>query len=211
MDAGILPVKRLDAAKSRLDSLFDPGQRRELAAAMLEDALDLCARATFLSWHVLSADEIVLRKAAERGFETLEDPPDGGLNDSLASAIDRLSGADSVTIIPADTPLATASDLQDILDTGAISDVVVVPADRDAGTNGLYLSPPDLMAPRFGESSFSGYLRNAHETGLRCSILPLEGLALDIDSPEDIDELLGGSPRENRTVRLLQRWREGRS
>lgn len=210
MDAGILPVKRLDAAKSRLDALFDPGQRRELAAAMLEDALDLCAAAKFISWHVLSADDTVLRKGAERGFATVEDPPSGGLNDSLTYAIERLSKADSVTIIPADAPLATVAELQDILDTGAISDVVVVPAERDAGTNGLYLSPPDLMAPRFGESSFSSYLRNAHETGLRCSILPLEGLALDIDSPEDVDELLSGSPRENRTVRLLKRWHQER-
>ena len=141
----------------------------------------------------------------------MEDPAGGGLNDSLAHAIAGLRTADSVTIVPADAPLATAAELQDILDTGAISDVVVVPADRDAGTNGLYLSPPDLMAPRFGESSFSGYLRQAHETGLRCSILPLEGLALDIDTPEDVDELLGGVPPDNRTVRLLKRLREASS
>ena len=190
---------------------FDPRQRLELATAMLEDALDLCAETSFLDWHVLTDDDAVLKRATERGFSTIVDPPGNGLNASLRHAIGGLADADSVTVIPVDAPLATAAEIQDILDTGAISDVVVVPADRDAGTNGLYLSPPGLMEPRFGESSFSAYLRQAQEAGLRCSILPVGGLAVDIDTPEDVEKILEDAARETRTISLLKRLTEERS
>jgi 2-phospho-L-lactate guanylyltransferase len=211
MDAGILPVKRLDAAKSRLDAYFDLPQRRELARAMVEDALDLCSDAPFLRWHVLTADATARSLARERGLETIEDPPEAGLNAALRHAIDRLRGAESVTIIPADAPLATPSELQDILDTGSTSDVVVVPADRDAGTNGLFLSPPDLTEPRFGESSFRAYVKWAEEAQVRCSILPLDGFSLDVDTIEDVEKVVAEASSETRTVRLLRRLMEGRA
>lgn len=210
MDAGILPVKRLDAAKSRLEPYFDPRQRRALAEAMLEDALDLCSAASFLEWHVLTAEKSVGAAARDRGFKTIEDPPAGGLNAALTHAIARLSGADSVTIIPVDAPLASAHELQDIVDTGDLSDLVVVPADRDGGTNGLFLSPPKLVEPRFGESSFSAYVRWAEEARVRCSILPLEGLAVDVDTIEDVQKVAEGT-RETRTVRLLRSLLQNRS
>src|SRR5688500_7005605 len=137
MDAGLLPVKRLDAAKGRLQGYFDAKQRVELAAAMLEDALDLCSAADFLVWHVVSADRLVLERATDRGFDAIADPDEGGLDASLRHAISALPPeATSVTVIPVDAPLTSLDDLRDLTDTGALSDVVVVPADRDAGTNG---------------------------------------------------------------------------
>jgi 2-phospho-L-lactate/phosphoenolpyruvate guanylyltransferase len=210
MDAGILPVKRLDAAKSRLAPHFDARQRLDLARALLEDALDVCGEADFLRWHVLSGDASVRALAEQRGFLTLADPGSGGLNTALEHGIRSLRDVGSVTIFPVDAPLATAADLQDIVDTGAISDVVVVPADRDAGTNGLYLSPPSVLDPHFGESSFSAYVRKAEEEGLRCSILPVEGLAIDVDTLEDVEKLVGDAERDNRTMRLLRMWMEQR-
>jgi 2-phospho-L-lactate guanylyltransferase len=208
MDAGLLPVKRLAAAKSRLQEVFDPRQRLELASAMLDDALDLCAAVGFLEWSVVTSDPEVGGRAERRGFEVIPDPPRGGLNRSLTHAIGELGdkGADSVTIVPADAPLATADELHDLLDTGALSDVVVVPAERDAGTNGLFLSPPTVLAPRFGESSFSSYVKEAEAARLRCSILPLDGLAVDVDTIEDVTALLERADRETRAVSLLRAW-----
>lgn len=207
MDAGILPVKRLDAAKSRLEVYFDAGQRAALASAMLEDALDLCRAAHFLRWHVLSTDPAVLQRAEAAGLAVLEDPPGGDLNSSLRHAIGALGGrAASVTIVPVDAPMTTPAELQDLVDTGSVSDIVVVPAERDAGTNGLFLSPPGLMEPRFGESSFSAYVTEAEAAELRCSILPLAGLGVDIDTEEDILRVVSEASRETRAVELLRKW-----
>lgn len=209
MDAGLLPVKSLDAAKSRLERFLDPAQRFELASAMLDDALDLCSKSDFLHWFVLSADDRVLERARERGFETVRDDAEGDLNGSLATGIRAAiaAGATSVTIIPVDAPLAGPDDLRDVLDTGATSDVVVVPAERDAGTNALYLSPPDVLAPRFGEHSLSAYVREAEAAKLRCALLPVQGLAIDIDIHDDVELIVKAAPDDDsRTLRLLRSW-----
>jgi 2-phospho-L-lactate guanylyltransferase len=204
-----LPVKHLDAAKGRLAGHLGPERRVELARALLQDSLELCAATPFLEWWVVSDDARVLEAAAGRGLAVVEDRG-RGLNPALQAAVKEAvsAAADSVTIVPSDLPLATAEDLADIVDTGATSDVVAVPAGERGGTNALYLSPPELLPPRFGEASFAAHMVQAEALGLRCSILPLERMALDIDTIEDVDELLrrGGRPG-SRTFALLARIR----
>ena len=191
MDAGLLPVKRLDRAKGRLSGWLDPDERAALALALFEDALDLCSSTPWLRWWVVSDDGEVLTIAADRGFGTIEDEGTG-LNDALKLAIAEVvnHGADSVTVIPSDVPLAYEEDVRDLVDTGATSDVVVVPSDDDGGTNGLYLAPPDLLEPRFGSASLKAHVDAAADRHLRCSILALPRLALDIDTIKDVEAFL---------------------
>ena len=191
MDAGLLPVKRLDRAKGRLSGWLDPDERAALARALFEDALDLCTATQWLHWWVVSDDAEVRTIAAGRGCETVEDEGTG-LNDALELAIRDIvaHGAESVTVIPSDVPLAYEEDLRDLVDTGVTSDIVVVPSDDDGGTNGLFLSPPDLLEPRFGSSSLKAHVDAAADRQLRCSILALPRLALDIDTIGDVDAFL---------------------
>jgi 2-phospho-L-lactate/phosphoenolpyruvate guanylyltransferase len=208
MDAGLLPVKRLDRAKKRLAGPLSEPQRLEVVEALLEDAFELCASATFLTWWVVSDDPRVLEQAEARGFSALPDPG-GGLNAALEAGIRAAmaAGAGSVTVIPTDVPLAWAGDLQDIVDTGATSDVVVVPS-RDGGTNALYLSPGDVMKPCFGELSFKAHLAEAERLQKRCSILALPRVELDIDTVEDIDAYLARpKAAETRSSVVLARLR----
>ncbi len=192
MDAGLLPVKRLDRAKGRLSGWLDPDEREALARALFDDALDLCSSTPWLHWWVVSDDEVVRKAAATRGFETVEDEGTG-LNDALKLAIADIvgKGAESVTVVPSDVPLAYEEDIRDLVDTGATSDIVVVPSDDDGGTNGLFLSPPHLLEPRFGSASLKAHVDAAADRQLRCSILALPRLALDIDTIKDVDAFLG--------------------
>jgi 2-phospho-L-lactate guanylyltransferase len=190
MDAGLLPVKNLDLAKRRLLPHVSEEERFTIARALLEDALDLCASAGFMSWWVVSEDATVRELASERGFALVDDPGEG-LNRALVAGIQAVTqaGADSVTIVPSDVPLAWAGDLQDIIDTGATSEIVAVPS-RDGGTNALYLSPPTTLEPAFGPFSFKAHLAAAERLGKRCTMLPLSRLELDIDTIEDVDAYL---------------------
>jgi 2-phospho-L-lactate guanylyltransferase len=190
MDVGIVPVKRLDRAKTRLEPLLGGEGRVALARALFEDALSLCAALPALRWVIVSDDGSVRARAAEMGHEVVEDAGEG-LNEALATACAAAVelGAASATIVPSDLPLARAEDLQDVLDTGDTSEVVLVPS-RDGGTNGLFLRPPLVLAPRFGAGSVSAHAAAAEEAGLRCSLLPLDRLALDIDSEADVEALL---------------------
>ena len=190
MDVGIVPVKRLDRAKTRLEPLLGAEGRVDVARALFEDALALCDAAPSLRWLVVSDDASVLERAAEMGHATVEDAGEG-LNAALAQACAAATAlkAASVTILPSDVPLARPEDLQDVLDTGETSAVVLVPS-RDGGTNGMYLRPPDALPPRFGTASVSAHASAAEAAGLRCTLLPLERLALDIDTEADVDALL---------------------
>jgi 2-phospho-L-lactate guanylyltransferase len=209
MDAGILAVKRLDQAKQRLGTAFSESERREIAGALFEDALVLCAGTEFLRWWVVSDDPEVLDAARERGLGAVQDPGEA-LNQALTLGIAAasLEGAGSVTIVPADLPLARPEDIEAILDTGVTSEMVIVPS-GDGGTNALYLRPPDLIEPRFGESSLKAHLAIAEERKLRCSVLALERMALDIDTELDARRLveIGAPEWPSRTELVLSRLR----
>jgi 2-phospho-L-lactate/phosphoenolpyruvate guanylyltransferase len=190
MDAGVLPVKSPRRAKSRLDGPLGSAGRIAVAEALYEDALALVAGCDFLTWWVVSDDDDILRRGAERGLETVHDAGEG-LNRAVADAVAAAAraGALSVMVVAADLPLARPQDLRDVLDTGATSDVVLVPSDA-GGTNVLYLSPPDVLDPQFGVHSLGAHMGAADALELRATILSLPALTLDIDTADDLDEFL---------------------
>jgi 2-phospho-L-lactate/phosphoenolpyruvate guanylyltransferase len=191
MDVGILPVKSLVLAKQRIAAQLGDEARRALASALLDDARALCADGDWIRWWVVTADPAVERRARRFEFGVIEDPG-GGLNPALRTAVAYSGerGATSITIVPADVPLGTRADLMDIFDVGATSDMVVVPAARDGGTNALYMSRAGLIEPAFGPRSLQAHLEHASAAKLRCSILRLPRLELDIDRAEDLADLL---------------------
>ena len=210
MDAGILPVKRLDQAKQRLGQHFSDEARGQIARALLEDALRLCRSSTgFLTWWVVSDDPNVLDRAADYGLFGIKDESEE-LNNAVAFATRKVEaeGAVSVTIIPSDAPLAYEGDLRDLVDTGATSDLVLVPSERDGGTNAIYMRPPTLLDPQFGSQSLSAHMSLANRLGLRCSMLVLPRLSLDIDTLEDVDEFMRRDTLgTSTTARVLQTLR----
>ena len=205
MDAGLLPVKELAVANGRLSGFLTHDQRLEVSRALLSDALDLCEKTPFLQWSVVTGDRGVAEEAGGRGLAVVQDPGTG-LNDALAEGISKAvhAGAETITILPVDVPLATAEDVRDLFDTGATSDVALVPSHSDGGTNALFMSPPNALEPRFGPSSLTAHLADAQQRRLRCSILDLTRLALDVDTPDDARDVLerGG---DSHTVRVLRR------
>ena len=205
---GILPVKSLLFAKQRIAHELGDEARRALASALLDDALALCAAGDWVRWWVVTADLEVERRARRFGFGVIEDPG-GGLNPALRTAVAYASerGATSITIVPADVPLGTRDDLLDIFDVGATSEMVVVPALRDGGTNALYMSRAGLIEPAFGPRSLQAHLAHASAAKLRCSILRLPRLELDIDRADDIADLLERSgAAETASGRAAAHW-----
>jgi 2-phospho-L-lactate guanylyltransferase (CobY/MobA/RfbA family) len=62
-----------------------------------------------------------------------------------------------------------------------------------------------LFPLRFGNDSFLPHRRAAEDSGKPVVILELPGIALDVDRPEDLDELLSRCGNR-RSQRLLRQW-----
>jgi 2-phospho-L-lactate guanylyltransferase len=122
-----------------------------------------------------------------------------GLNEGLQAARDVAvgEGATAILILPADLPAVTSQALERVRDAAdaAIAAgsgrpvVVLVPADARRGTNGLLLSPPDVIEPCFGPSSLEQHLRAAAAADATVQVVVDSALAFDLDTPEDLARL----------------------
>ena len=185
----LVPVKRLDRAKSRLAEILDPADRKQLAKAMLTDVLATLGRVEGLAGIlVVTSDVEVAALATEHDAAVLADPPETGFNEAVQHGMrwldDRYHAG--AVVVPGDIPFVTVAELDAVLDATRASPVVIVPATRDGGTNLLAIAPPLLMPPAFGPDSFARHVAAAHALGIQPSILRLEVAGHDIDVAADL-------------------------
>ncbi len=101
-------------------------------------------------------------------------------------------GAKTALLVPIDVPLATPDDFSQLA-AKARPGVIIVPSADGTGTNALVRTPPDVIESRFGPGSCQAHLDQARLKNVPAEILPLHRLMFDIDTPEDIFQLLAGS------------------
>ena len=204
----LVPVKNLSAAKQRLAAVLDQPARTQLAQAMLHDIV-----ATLGAWPrrpdcaLVTSDDFALELARQHDFEIIPDPTNPGETGAIEMAT-RLCvgrGIDSTLVIPADIPLIHASELDQILACASAEGSVLVHAADGRGTNAAFRRPANLFPLRFGNDSFKPHLAAAQATGRPCIVLQLPGIALDVDNPEDLRQLLT-RPGETRTQNLVRKW-----
>lgn len=187
----IVPVKPLQAGKSRLAGTLNDDQRLALNRRMLVHTLDILKVVEEIE-HVLvvSRDPAALALAREHGAHTVKEDGSPQLNLALAraTAVASNSLASGVLILPADLPLMTAHDVRVILDRVNEPPVVVIAPDRHhRGTNALLVSPPGIIEYDFGPGSFVRHCNQALRAGADLEICSLPSLALDVDMPEDLE------------------------
>jgi len=200
----LIPVKNLSSAKQRLASLLDQPSRTRLAQAMLQDVLD-----TLHGWGsrpevaLVTSDLYAVELAQGFSFEVIPDPDNPGETAAIEMAtrvaMDR--GAQSTLVIPADIPLIQAWELEEITKHAPAEGSVLVPAADGRGTNAAYRRPGNLFPLRFGNDSFKPHHAAARATGKPCVVLKLPGIAVDVDNPADLLQLLS-LPGETRAQRL---------
>jgi 2-phospho-L-lactate guanylyltransferase len=202
----LVPVKNLSSAKQRLAAVLDQLARTELAQAMLHDVLtalhDWMNRPQVA---VVSSDPYAVRLAREYDFEVIPDPDNPGETGAIemATRVCVKRGAESTLVIPADIPLIRSWELEEILQNAPAEGSVLVPAADGRGTNAAFRRPANLFPLRFGNDSFKPHLAAAQATGKTCIVLDLPGIAVDVDNPEDLRELVssGGETRSQRLAR----------
>lgn len=190
----ILPVKRFEAAKQRLDNGLSDGTRRALAEAMVTDVLIALRRAKSVD-EVLVVSGETMAVALAAGYDAaavVDDPEDAGHSAAalrgVQAAIER--GATRVLLVPGDCPALDPVELDELLDDAEDGPSVIVVPDRHGdGTNALVLTPPDAIRPAFGPGSRERHERLAAEAGASCGAVDVPTLGLDVDTVDDLAAL----------------------
>jgi 2-phospho-L-lactate guanylyltransferase len=194
----IIPVKRFGQAKQRLLSTLDRPGRATLVKAMLADVLAAVTDAVAVD-HVIvvtgegRAERIAMRHAQRVAtpIEVLQEPDDHGHSEAATLGIIRAKalGAETVALLPCDCPLVDSGELDAALERMRPGRVTVVPDRHGEGTNGLLLCPADAIGPAFGPGSRARHEDRAARAGYEAVVEPLESLALDVDTPDDLDAM----------------------
>jgi 2-phospho-L-lactate guanylyltransferase len=213
----ILPIKNFDDAKGRLGDGFDAGPRRALAEAMFSDVVVALRRAGSVGRIlVVSADPAAQQIAAGHGAGVLDEPDRG--HNAAASAGIRVAleaGEERVLLVPGDCPLLDPQEVDQLIAHPARGrSALIVPDRHGTGTNALLLTPPGSLEPAFGPGSCERHVTNANATGTAPEVVGVPTLALDVDTPEDLDALSaalterhGGAAHTRGMLRQLLRSR----
>lgn len=196
----VVPVKRLELAKTRLSSYGDK-VREELALAFAADVV-LAARqvATVL---VVTDDSLAAAVLGGLGATIASDDPDAGLNPALAHGAELLRGADSslgIATLSADLPALRADELRAALAQVPISGRAFVPDREGTGTTLLAAAAGTDLLPAYGTSS-----RDRHASSGAIELRAGPGLRADVDTPDDLLDalVLGAGPHTRSAVEAI--------
>jgi 2-phospho-L-lactate/phosphoenolpyruvate guanylyltransferase len=179
----LIPLKTFEIAKGRLGDHLSAAKRASLAQRLAEGVI---AAASPWPVVVVCDDDGVAAFADARGASVLRVEA-RGLNAAISDALVSLPTGGATHVIIAHGDLADPSALRAL----PLGDGITIVPDRSSdGTNVLAL--PALVArsftPHYGVGSFNAHLAEAQRCGLTITVHSSEGLAFDIDRPEDFEE-----------------------
>lgn len=184
----IIPVSRFSQAKTRLSPTLTPLERENLLKAMLIDVINTI-KTSVDEVVVISSDKDVLNFVDDLNVICLKEEGETDLNGALMQAVCWCSQkADQVLIVPSDVPLIRQSQAQEMVELTIKWPVIIAPA-KGGGTNAL-LIPTQGFQTKFGDCSFFKHLEEAEKTGLHRYIYDSFYLSLDVNTSEDLGEIM---------------------
>jgi 2-phospho-L-lactate guanylyltransferase len=179
----LVPLKRLDDAKSRLAAVLGPDERAALMLELLQGVLAAVREAGVGPVTLVSSDP-----SAPSGVARFDD---GGLawNDALAAAMRAVVTEPIAAVVSADLPRIAAEDVRTLVAATPDRGMAIARA-RDGGTNAVSMRPAGAVVTHFGEPRSAAVHASATAAaGLAARILDVPGLAFDVDTPADLEAL----------------------
>ena len=205
----LVPVKNLANAKQRLSPALEQSIRTQLAQAMLHDVLEALSD---YDVSLVTSDSFATELASQYGFAVIRDEANRSETDAITMATEvcESRGIGTTLVIPADIPLIEAAEIRAVYDSAPVRGTVLVPSRDKRGTNAVLRRPTALFPLRFGNDSFMPHLTAAIATNASCVVLSQPGIGLDIDTPDDLEQL-AISPGEKRSQVLARKLGFGAS
>jgi 2-phospho-L-lactate guanylyltransferase len=183
----LVPLKRLDDAKSRLAAVLGPDERAALMLELLQGVIAAVKAADIGPITVVSSESL-----AQNGVTRFDDH---GLawNDALAAAMREVVTEPIAAVVSADLPRVSAEDVRALVAATPDRGMAIARA-LDGGTNAVSMRPAGAVMTHFGEPrSAAVHAQTAAAAGLAARILDVPGLAFDIDTADDLAELRAGA------------------
>jgi 2-phospho-L-lactate/phosphoenolpyruvate guanylyltransferase len=182
----LIPLKALATSKQRLSPAVSAPSRRRLMLHMLCRAAEAARTSGVGPVALATSDPKASDLAATLGVDVVSD---GALawNEGLLHALRSIQPPPAAVLyLSGDLPLVTAADIIDFV-AAAPSPGVAIARARDGGTNALLVRPALVLVPMFGQQpSAIAHARQAAERGIAARILDVPGLALDVDTVDDL-------------------------
>lgn len=179
----LVPLKGGDKRKSRLAGRLSLEQRRTLSDAMADHVLNCLSL-------IPAIDRIVILSPRTRVRFAWRRDEGRGLNGELQA----FRADDPVTpllVIHGDLPLLDGREVTALLATAERTGRSLAPDRHGCGTNALALFEPGPFPFAFGEESMRLHI----EAPGSIAIVVRQGLAMDVDSPDDLDAVGRIEPR----------------
>jgi 2-phospho-L-lactate/phosphoenolpyruvate guanylyltransferase len=186
----VIPVKQPDQAKGRLAGVLSQAERLRLTDVMLRHVVSAAQGAE-------QVDHVALLGPSRLGLElsiALLADPGLGLNSALQVSLAHVASqnAERLIILFADLPRVTAEEVTRLATTPA-GMLAIAPDRHNTGTNALSLPLPAAIhfTFAFGPDSFALHRAEAERLGIALEVLQSDGLARDVDTPEDLADAAG--------------------
>ena len=182
--AVVIPIKAFEQAKDRLSGVLSTDQRALLARTT---ALGVLESVRGASVFVVCDNPEVSQWATSHGA-TVVHQSQPGLNVAAHEGISAAREYERVMIVHSDLPLPRR--LRELLSSTVASNTVTIVPDRHRdGTNVLIIPSGVGFTCHYGAKSFEAHTAEATKLGLPLQIVEDDELALDIDTPDDLNAL----------------------
>lgn len=174
-----IPIKPFGVAKARLAPVLARAQRSRVGKAVAAHTAAMVARSGATPT-IVTGDDGVAAWAKRQGWAVIAEPAGGGLDGAAAAIVDAANGR-RWAVLHADVPTLTPVDLDH---AWSVAGTVLAPS-RDGGTT-LVVATGSFPF-RYGPSSFHRHLAAVPTA----AVVVRPGLALDLDTPHDLEIALG--------------------
>ena len=192
--AVLVPLKRSEHSKTRLEPPLTEAERSRLSQALYEHLLgELEVLRQDYRVLALTNSDLLLERARERGIKAAREA--GGcsaLGETIDSAIrrDQTFFENGVLVLPSDLPFLTAPRVREYLERCRGRPLVLNPDTENSGTNAIWRNPPLVVSCQYrGTSSFDDHVRVAKNEGINYEITRREWIERDLDTVEDLEWL----------------------
>ena len=206
----VLPLKDFMNAKQRLSGVLAPHERRGLFQCMVEDVLEALSQCAMIEQVLIVSDDPAAEMLAVRyKATTLAENENSGLNAAVSQAANYVmaKGGDTMLVIHGDLPLANSAELTALCEQHQGPGISIAPDTKNEGSNVMLCSPPDVIDFHYGAGSCQLHSQAAKQRAVHLQVISKAGLALDVDSPDDLIVLIDALdkfPGASRTRHYLQ-------